>query len=608
MKTPLSLLFLLVLQFSFAQYETSQWHFGGFSGINFLTNPPLAIPNSSINAQEGCSSIADSAGNLLFYTNGRDVWHKQHALMTGFLPGEQSSAQSALAFRKSGSQYYAFATGAWGTGNFGYGIIDLQQNGGLGAITNTVVLRTQVAERMAGTKHCNGKDTWVLIQPMGTNNFEAYLAGPNAINPVPVISSVGPNLFNSYQAFGTLKFSPLGKKIALCMQNSSNASFDVILYSFNNQNGTVSSPTVLASFSNEICFSTEFSPDETKLYGIITDAVNTNANKHFVQWNLCLASPAAIANSIDTVKVITNLGFTRDLQLAPDGKIYYVMSQFLGTISAPNLSGTACAVSSPTIPISGFGGLCLPNFVSTSFRPKSTFSHTVNCGLASFSPEVLDPCVSAADPILARTWFFGDQSSNTNSTTISNPQHAYSANGSYPVKMVLHYNCHTDTIEKIIQITSLPSLSLTGKASICAGESVTYTLSGANTYTFNNASASTTISLSPPVTTIFAISGSNQNCQASKQFTVTVKACTGVEEKNQNHFIQVYPNPSTGTFLLHSEQDGYYYVYSANGTLLQKGLVTKGQQELNLNECGGGLYFLRVQSVEGNYTLKLMKE
>jgi hypothetical protein len=47
--------------------------FGNTAGLDFGTNPPTPLTNSSMNAFEGCATIADVAGVLQFYTNGNLV-------------------------------------------------------------------------------------------------------------------------------------------------------------------------------------------------------------------------------------------------------------------------------------------------------------------------------------------------------------------------------------------------------------------------------------------------------------------------------------------------------------------------------------------------------
>ncbi|MBX3165278.1 MAG: hypothetical protein KF900_12450 [Bacteroidetes bacterium] len=61
-----------------AQNENTKWYFGNHVALDFMTNPPIVLNNSQMNTSEGCSSIADAAGNLLFYTDGVTVWNKQH--------------------------------------------------------------------------------------------------------------------------------------------------------------------------------------------------------------------------------------------------------------------------------------------------------------------------------------------------------------------------------------------------------------------------------------------------------------------------------------------------------------------------------------------------
>ena len=67
------ILFFLSTQ---AQKETWHWYFGNKAGIDFNSGFAVADNNSNMFAGEGVSSISDSSGNLLFYTNGTMVWKK----------------------------------------------------------------------------------------------------------------------------------------------------------------------------------------------------------------------------------------------------------------------------------------------------------------------------------------------------------------------------------------------------------------------------------------------------------------------------------------------------------------------------------------------------
>ena len=64
--------------FSHSQGEANNWYFGYGAGLIFdnvnNTVTPSDAAQNSIATFEGCSSISDPAGNLLFYSDGRDVW------------------------------------------------------------------------------------------------------------------------------------------------------------------------------------------------------------------------------------------------------------------------------------------------------------------------------------------------------------------------------------------------------------------------------------------------------------------------------------------------------------------------------------------------------
>jgi hypothetical protein len=65
--------------------------------LDFNSGAPVALSDGQLNTLEGCATIADNNGDLLFYTDGYTVYNKNHTIMpngTG-LAGNWSSTQSA---------------------------------------------------------------------------------------------------------------------------------------------------------------------------------------------------------------------------------------------------------------------------------------------------------------------------------------------------------------------------------------------------------------------------------------------------------------------------------------------------------------------------------
>ncbi len=81
-----------------------------------------------------------------------------------------------------------------------------------------------------------------------------------------------------------------------------------------------------------------------------------------------------------------------------------------------------------------------------------------------------------------------------------------------------------------------PALAVSGVTTICLGNSTSLTASGANTYTWSNGPNTSSVSLSPTVTTTYSVSGTNLNgCSSTKTVGIIV---------NINPTISVASNPS----------------------------------------------------------------
>ncbi|TXI67741.1 MAG: hypothetical protein E6Q46_02540 [Flavobacterium sp.] len=66
---------------SFAQGEANIWYFGNKAGISFNSGVPVPLLDGQMQADEGCATLSDANGNLLFYTNGITVWNRNHQIM-----------------------------------------------------------------------------------------------------------------------------------------------------------------------------------------------------------------------------------------------------------------------------------------------------------------------------------------------------------------------------------------------------------------------------------------------------------------------------------------------------------------------------------------------
>jgi gliding motility-associated-like protein len=467
---------VLISSFYSAQNQATKWYFGNLAGLDFMTNPPTVLTNGSLTTSEGCASIADAAGNLLFYTDGISIWNSSHTVMPNGsgMNGHSSTTQSAIIVKRPGNatQYYVFTLGVSGIGALNYSEVDMSLAAGAGSvISKNNQLATPCSEKLTAVRHCNGVDTWVVSHASSSRDFQAFHVSATGVNTSAVISTIGSNYTGS--AFcGNMKASPNGRKLGVAIQAPVHA-FE--LFDFDISTGVVSNSLSLGTFSN--AYGCEFSPDGTKFYG--SREYGTGANTLF-QWDLCAGSPTAIIASQFTIGTLSQIC---GMQLAPNGKLYIARwGSTLAVVNNPNVYGTGCNYvhnGQSVAPRS----CCfnLPNFTPGLFRPPPPpFTHTVSnsfgCQTASFtaSPAVntfsLNNCVASGFSLTGVTWNFGDPGSGSNNTTTAtNPAHAFTYLGNFTVSLILHYSCGggTDTIRQTVNINQ-PCISVSSTSITCA--------------------------------------------------------------------------------------------------------------------------------------------
>jgi len=108
------LLFILFCINSYGQnLQNANWFFGSANWMNFGAAPSnVAIPPISsgpgLSYNEGCASVSDQNGNLLFVTDGVSVYQNMGTslyLVTDALLGHNSSAQNVIIVPKPKKNY-----------------------------------------------------------------------------------------------------------------------------------------------------------------------------------------------------------------------------------------------------------------------------------------------------------------------------------------------------------------------------------------------------------------------------------------------------------------------------------------------------------------------
>ncbi|MBK7174859.1 MAG: hypothetical protein IPH84_16895 [Bacteroidales bacterium] len=466
---------LLSLKVS-AQGEAFNWYFGNHAALNFSTGSPVSLSDSKMYAGAGCTSLSDSAGNLLFYSNGGTIWNRNHQEMlngTG-LNADESATQAALGLKAPGSDhlYYIFTVGGTHTTPliFGayYSVIDLSLDGGLGAVLpwqkNIPLPGADSAMEVITAVACaNQEGFWVFVRSFSVNNkILAYLVDHSGVHQTPVVSPCLYNFSFNGQA-GTSKASPDGRYYVYGPSGWHAGISLTELYEMNAYTGTMT-PVFLFN-SNGINHGAEFSANSEFLY-LSCDLYGTTIEQYDMSY---LSDPVTFQNSrYQVYSHSSQIGNFYQMQLAPDGKIYITQpmgpdtSKFLSVISNPSQKGAACGFQFSAIPL--VKGRCsngLPTFI------QSYFARFVFAGECLGSPTYFTSRFNPAPDSIA--WDFDDPGSGAHNFSDSiNPVHVFSDTGFFHVTTTAFYlNGHQETATRLVRIAPLPAVNLGADKTAC---------------------------------------------------------------------------------------------------------------------------------------------
>lgn len=394
-----------------AQKEQNNWFFGVNAGLTWntpqsfvgaglfgvgsrsFTNIPTVITGSLMNTAEGCFSISDANGNLLFFSDGMTIWNKNKVAMyngTG-LTGNASSAQSGIIFPypNSNTRYIAISLGERDANNLAYSIVDMNHASGAGlggveaANKNQLFTGQQgtLGESVTAVRHTNKEDFWVIAVGKGaTTYFNVWkITQAAGIQKARHSGASLARVTATTSPAGYIKFTQDGKHFAWVSFNESFFAYG----DFNPTTGIISNVKSRTDVRplNARGYGLEFSPNDRYLYityspGSTSSTTQVTSAIHIYDMNTLLASTTP--NNVSPIKTF-QLGpsysdgksdLFSGIQLGPDNRMYvsdyYTNSLFL--VPDPNTPTTTNVYKLNGLLGTGRVMFGLPSFAAPWFK------------------------------------------------------------------------------------------------------------------------------------------------------------------------------------------------------------------------------------------------
>lgn len=392
MKKILAIIVALLPQLCLSQRFDNTWLLGynndadttNLRGIQEITFPDgnLYIRQNPalyrFDFSESNTSLSDSSGHLLSFTNGVHIGNRELEIMEN---GEyitdaledlgQIWSQWVLALPMPGAasrQIYFYQTEAIYPNlicadSLYYLVVDLQNPPGkVVSRGNLLVADTLAVGKMNAVKHANGRDWWVIVNENNTNAFYVYLVDPTGVN-LRTKEHVEEIVIDG---LGQSAFSPDGKHLAYL--NTIGASYGSYLYvyDFERCTGTFTKAQQYHFPHDRAGGGCAFSLNSRYLYVNHT----TEAYQYDLESADIWSSRIQIAEYDGFLDPFSTTFYV--MQLAPNGKIYASYTNggsSMHVIHDPDEPGTSCQYQQHGLKLLTRNSYSVPTFPNFRLGP-----------------------------------------------------------------------------------------------------------------------------------------------------------------------------------------------------------------------------------------------
>jgi len=357
------------------------WNFGYDDGplhggivFDFNTSPmTVSYPDQEVDLCETNASICSPEGDLLFYTNGKQVANRNRVKMPhgdslnfGFLYDLWNFGYGvyygAISLPFPGSQErYVILHEKWcedhycGISELLATTVDMSLDGGLGDVVEKnipVVVDSLDVGLLSACRHANGRDWWIIVQRQFFDWYYIFLLSPQGIN-LWNLKKFSEIRTRERLYGGGITFSPDGSLMIKSSAGLTNQNELVEIFQFDRCHGD------FFKYQEFYCGDTS---------GIAGKAVSSNSRFLYITKRRELQQYDLQADNIEAsrqiIHYLPNTDQFASCILAPDGKIYCLHSHAnmcMSVVNCPDSSGSNCDFQLSAVCLNRYSTL-FPNF------------------------------------------------------------------------------------------------------------------------------------------------------------------------------------------------------------------------------------------------------
>jgi len=460
------------------------WVFGSSNNnlqFNRVTAKPTVFNDQASPFGNGGSATCSDpvTGNLLFYTDGNNVYDFSHRSMpngTG-LGGAASSNQPAAICPVPGQpdKYFVFTNSATpdAAGSISYAVVDMGRSGnavlpappaGEVESKNQPTGLNGVSEAMLIIPKPDGLGFWLITQERGTRNYSSTNISAASYTGGGFITSTFSGLGLPMNA-AHFAWHKASRKLAVA---PSSEQVDAVIFNIDDATGAITFDQFIFNSAGkpagkQAIYDLEWSAGGNFLYLSVLEDLNRGGNGDVLQYDL--SNPTNTLTSVLPASVSRSYG----LQMGNDSLLYHLYQKLpagpilLGRIEKPDTVAAGVRYNAAPFGPQDWAGTQFPALVPLA-DPQFNLSFEVS-GDCQKSPIFFYPKVT---PVAERLeWDFGDGQFSS----AWNPAHSYETGTSFSVTMTAFLNGFSKSVTQSITLKTFSlELQVTSDTTACKSE------------------------------------------------------------------------------------------------------------------------------------------